>query len=78
MKLDTISFFTINKEHPVAHCQYGHSKFYSASVHINKSIDNQFNTPSIDFYMSLSDLIAFKNSVVSSFEKAMREAGYGK
>lgn len=68
------TFFCKDKKEPACQVSIGYSdmhQYYNAFIRIGDSQN------SIDIHLdSIQDLVNFKNSFLSSFEKAMREAKY--
>jgi len=74
MKLHTQSFFCNKGKGPICHIDIS-DRPYPITVRINQDLKNNYTTPyTIIYFTSLKDLVAFKNSVISEFNKAMREA----
>lgn len=62
------------EEGPICHISYKAKGFWPITAILNTSTENRFVTPYITINLkSLKDLVSFKNSVVSQFDKVMRE-----
>lgn len=74
MKVYSVTVFNSPKDDDLkCHTDIDNSIDYPAHLRINRSKESY--TSGIDIYFSsLQDLVNFKNSFLSSFEKAMREA----
>lgn len=74
MKLHTQSFFYTKKEGPTCHVTISKIKeFFPVTIAINSDIADRYSTPHINFFLeSREALVAFKNSVLSAYDKAMR------
>jgi len=76
MKVSSINVF--NEEGgPLAHIRnLDKEDTWPVTLNITNNIKYSYTKPLITFYMTIPELIEFKNSLLGSFNKAMREAGY--
>lgn len=77
MKLHTMSFFYHKgKEGPTCHISLCDDPgLYPVTITINSDINSKFTAPYISFHLTSPEaMVAFKNSVLSSFNKVMKEA----
>lgn len=75
MKFYSQIFFCEKKEGPICHISYRAKDFWPVTVYVNANTENRFVVPCITINLeSLRELISFKNSVISQFDKVMREA----
>ena len=76
MKVSSINVF--NEEGgPLAHIRnLDKEDTWPVTLNITNNIKDSYIGPLITFYMTIPELIEFKNSLLGSFNKAMREAGY--
>lgn len=75
MRVNTVSIFS-DGEAFYAHADYEGGDLWSVTLYINSSQSNKWLGSSLHLFMSLDKFIVFKNSVLSSFNKVMKEAGY--
>lgn len=75
MKLSKQSFFCKKGEGPKAHIKIDKKdKNWPVTLTLNSTTySNYYSLKDIIFFMDLPDLISFKNSVIGSFEKVIRE-----
>jgi len=76
MKVSSISVF--NEEGgPLAHIKnLDKEDTWPVTLNITNNIKDSYIGPSITFYMTIPELIQFKNSFLGSFNKVMKEADY--
>lgn len=79
MEFHSVVFFCKDKKFPKTTTDISKATSYPASLRFSIRSELELSGEGIDIYLSsIQDLINFKNSFLSSYEKAMKGAGYDK